>query len=149
MQNARPRLPHRPPVDTRPARRAPPAIRRYSSAVVAELAQKTRYVNPALAAEWSAIVGSELAGLCRPGRLSGGRIGRSLELICPSGAAAARVAFETEGVRRKVNMFLGPGAVGKISVRQSGVKDEGGARLSSVLARFRSAVSARRGGDPP
>lgn len=140
------------PIQTRAARAAAPPIRRYGAQVFAELARITNYVDPNLAASWSAIAGEDLARLCRPGRLSGGRIGRTLEVIAADGAAAALVQFEAESLRRNVNDFLGPGAVGRIYVRQAGQRSDGassaeGSPLGGALSRFRASVSARGKGD--
>ncbi len=141
-----------PPVVTRPARSAPPAVGRIAARIFADLARKTRYVDPNLAADWPRIVGPEIAGLCRPGRLTGGRLGRTLEVFAPNGAAAARVQFEAESIRRKVNELLGPGAVGRIAVRQAGARPNDGvggerSRLETALGRFRSAVSSKKPSD--
>ena len=78
-----------------------------------------------------------------PGRLSGGRLARTLEIWCSSGAAAARIQFEAETIRRKLNEFMGPGAVGRILVRQraSAAKVDPDDRLGAALGRFRSSVS--------
>lgn len=137
------------PLRTRPARKAPPPVRRYAAGVFANLAKKTRFVDPALAADWAAIVGTEFAALCRPGKLTGGRIGRTLELVAPNGAAAARIRFESEAIRRKVNDCLGPGTVGRIAIRQSSLAAALGPRggepgLDGVLERFRTSVISRR-----
>lgn len=131
------------PVASKPARRAPPAIGRFANEIFSDLARRTRFVDPNLAVDWPRIVGTELAGLCRPGRLSGGRLGRSLEVYAASGAAASRVQFEAETLRRKVNEYLGPGVVGRIVVRQAADSAEGG--LESALGRFRAAVKAKSG----
>lgn len=138
------------PVVTKPVRSAPPGVGRIAARIFSDLARQTRYVDPNLAADWPRIVGPKIAGLCRPGRLTGGRLGRTLEVFAPNGAAAARVQFEAEAIRRRVNEFLGPGAVGRIAVRQAAARlGEGGegAGLESALGRFRAAVSAKKGAE--
>lgn len=133
---------------TKPARPAPPAVGRAAARIVSDLARKTRFVDPALAADWAGVIGRELAALCRPGRLSGGRGGRTLEIYAKNGAAAARVRFEAETIRRKVNDYLGPGAVGRIVVRQAGNdRNTQTDRLDSALGRFRAGIAARRNED--
>lgn len=134
------------PVITRAARQSAPGVSRFSSKVLADLARQTRFVDPSLAADWSRIVGPEFAALCRPGRLSGGRIGRTLEIVAGSGAAASRLHFEAEAIRRKVNEYLGPGAVARIAVRQAGAggPDSDGGKLDAALGRFRAAVTAKK-----
>jgi len=134
------------PVVTRAARPSAPGLGRYSAQVLAELARQTRFVDPNLAADWSRIVGADFAALCRPGRLSGGRSGRTLEIVATSGAAASRLHFEAEAIRRKVNEYLGPGAVARIAVRQAGAKgpDSDDGKLDAALGRFRAAVTAKK-----
>lgn len=147
---------------TRPARRAPPPIARAGAAVFAGLAKKTKFVEPALAENWPALAGEKLAGLCRPGRLTGRAPGKSLELRVPSGAAAAAVQMDADGLIARLNAYLGPGAVGRISIVQSGPaarpKAGGGpagerpegataeSPLGAALASFRAAIARRNPG---
>jgi hypothetical protein len=123
-------------------------VGRFTSAIFAGLAQRTKYVDPALASAWERIAGPELASLCRPGRLTGGRIGRTLEVVAPDGAAAARVQFEAEALRRRANDWLGPNAVGRVLVRQAGAR-QAHDRLGAILQRFRASVGAKKSGYPP
>ena len=134
------------PVKTRPARRPPPSIGRYSSKIFAELAGRTNYVDPALASRWVELVGPEIAALCRPGRLTGGRIGATLEVFAPSGAAASRAQFEAETMRRRLNEYLGPGRVGRITVLQRAAKAaaEPAGPLGAALSRFRASVTQKK-----
>lgn len=143
------------PIKTRPARKASPPVGRFTASVFSDLAQKTKFVDPALARAWPRIVGEEIAALCRPGRLTGAKAGRTLEVVVPNGAAAARVQFESGRIRENVNAFLGPGVVARIGVRQAGGKapkpprdGENAARLDSALGRFRASFAARRKTDP-
>lgn len=138
------------PIQTKPARPAAPAIRGAAAHVLVALARRTRFVDPALVAQWPLMVGEELAALSRPGRLTGGRIGRTLELVAPNGAAAARVALETESIKGKVNDFLGPGAIARVVIRQRGgepPQEPGGdgpeGPVRAALSRFRATLDAR------
>lgn len=136
-----------PPVKTRPARQPPPQIGRYSAKIFAELAGRTNYVDPALASRWAELVGPEIAALCRPGRMTGGRIGATLEVFAPSGAAASRAQFEAETMRRRLNDYLGPGRIGRITVLQRSAGDGIAAPsspLGAALSRFRSSVSQKK-----
>lgn len=143
-------------IQTRPARKAAPALARYSKDVFIGLAQRTRFVDPMLARAWAEIAGPELAALCRPGRMSGGARGRTLEIVVPNGAAAARVELEACDLCEKLNAFMGPGVVARISIRQAGGKKtadsprrgESDGGLDSALGRFRALLSARRGEKP-
>lgn len=148
---------HQGPVKTKPARSAPPHVRRSAQSVFIDLALLTKFVDPALAAAWGEIAGADLAALCRPGRMTGGRTGRTLEVVVPNGSAAAKVQFEAEGLRRRLNAFLGPDTVGRIAIRQSGRQsrepspDPGGpdapSPLGAALGRFRASFTKARGGD--
>ena len=137
------------PIKTRPPIPAAPSVGKFSAGVFADLAKSTRYVDPKLAADWPKIVGEETADLCRPGRLTGGHRGRTLEVFAANAAAAAKVQFEAEAIRRKVNDFLGPDTVGRLSVihkeepRRSDPNDDPETPLGSALSRFRASVSAK------
>lgn len=135
------------PIRTRPARRAAPPVGRYTAAIFADLAEKTRFADPQLAARWGAIVGPEIAALCRPGRLTGAGAGRTLELVVRDGAAAARVEFEAEAIRRRLNDALGPGMIGRLSVRQKAGAAPSDPRLAAALSRFRAGVKKKTGQD--
>lgn len=124
---------------TRPARPAPPAISGPVRAVFAGLARRTRFVDPDLGANWASIVGEDAAALCRPGRMTGGRADRTLEVVAANSAAAAKVRFASEDLRGRVNAFLGPGAVGRIAVRLNGSEAEPAGAGAPALARFRGA----------
>lgn len=121
------------PPATRAARQAAPALQKYSAGVVAELARKTRYVDPDLAAQWTTLAGPEISKLCRPGRLTGGPGGRTLEVVVPHGAAAASVEFAAETLRRRLNEYFGPNAIARIAVVQGAA-----APLKGGLSRFRN-----------
>ncbi len=118
------RLLNRPPLrdglppPTRAARASAPALSRFSADILADLARKTRFVDPELIARWPSLAGPDLARLCRPGRLTGGREGRTLEVIVPHGAAAATVEFSSEMLRRRLNDYFGPGSIARIAVIQ-------------------------------
>lgn len=146
---------------TRPARACAPAIARASAAIFANLAKKTKYVDPSLAERWPALAGEKIAALCRPGRLTGRGPGKTLEVRVPNGAAAAAMQMETDGLIIRLNSYLGPGAVARIAVIQSGAgkapagkppasggrADNGPAEgpLGAALASFRDAVKRRNG----
>jgi hypothetical protein len=121
------------PRPTRAARAAPPPLRQFSAGVLAELAKKTKYVDPDLAARWTTLAGPELSKLCRPGRLTGGPGGRTLEVVVPHGAAAASVEFAAETLRRRLNDYFGPNAIARIAIIQGASGPRG-----SGLSRFRS-----------
>ncbi len=129
---------HHRPIKTRPVRSAPPAISGAARAVIEGLARRTRFVEPNLGADWPSIVGSEAAALCRPGRMTGGRADRTLEVVAANSAAAAKIRFAAEDLRRRVNDHLGPGTIGRIAVRQRGAPNpDPGPGGAATLSRFR------------
>ncbi|WP_411816281.1 DUF721 domain-containing protein [Hyphococcus sp. DH-69] len=143
---------------TRPARSAPPAIGRAGAGIFAQLAQKTKYMDPALAGHWPTLAGPRLASLSRPGRITGaGRVGKTLELHVPNGSAAAEVQMATDELLKRINAYLGPGSVTRIAVLQSGKRvpptrktapkpakqEDDDSPLGSALASFRAAINRR------
>ena len=136
VKTRRPTLRDLSPPQTRGPRPAAPPLARAATALVADLARKTRFVDPDLTARWTEFAGPELSRLCRPGRLTGGTHGRTLEVIVPHGAAAASVEFAAETLRRRLNGFFGPNAIERIAVVQ-GPAPAGPARPR--FSRFRDA----------
>ena len=131
----------RAPVETRPARRPPPMVREQVSMIIARLAQRTRYMDPGLAARWADIAGDEFAALCRPGRLSGGAKDRALEVFAADGAAAARLKFHEGDLIRRLRAYFGPDVVTRISIKQTDNTPTDAAPRSSGgggLSRFRN-----------
>ena len=59
-----------PPRSTRPARSAAPAIARAGASVFADLAKRTKFMDPALAERWPALAGEKIAALARPAAAS-------------------------------------------------------------------------------
>jgi len=106
------------PPPTRGPRAAAPPLSRFASALIADLARRTRFVDPDIAARWTELAGPEISRMCRPGRLTGGTAGRTLEVIVPHGAAAASVEFAAETLRRRLNDYFGPNAIDRIAVLQ-------------------------------
>jgi len=141
---------------TRPARKAPPTAGRAGASVFTDLAKKTRFMDPSIAENWTAIAGERLAALARPGRLTGRPSGggRTLELIVENGAAAAEIQMLTGGLIARLNSFLGPNAVARITVSQGAARPkpspapagEEESPLGSALASFRAAVNRRKTG---
>lgn len=129
-----------PPPQTRAPRRAAPALSRFTGGILADLARKTRYVDPDLIANWTALAGPELSKLCRPARLTGGREGRTLEVIVPHGAAATSVEFAAETLRRRLNEHFGPNAIARIAIVH-GPKAGGTSPPPRGLSRFRNGDS--------
>jgi hypothetical protein len=141
------------PPRTKPARRAPPKAARAGAMVFSALARKTKYADPTLAENWPSIAGPIIGSLCRPGRIlgsrqGGARSGRTLEVYTPSGAAAAELQMRLDDLMTRVNRFLGPGIIARITVIQAAGKAPGAAAiagasgsLEQALASFRSAIA--------
>ena len=107
-----------------------------------------KFTDPSLADHWPDIAGPEIAALCRPGRITGDRrSGRTLEIHCPSGAAAAQLQMQLDDLKTRVNRYLGPGDVARIAVIQGGggparsASREDESPLGKALASFRAAVA--------
>jgi hypothetical protein len=120
---------------TRGPRPAAPQVGRFAAALIADLARQTRFVDPDIAARWTELAGPELSKLCRPGRMTGGVAGRTLEVIVPHGAAAASVEFAAETLKRRLNGYFGPGAIERIAVLQGPATS---ADVTPRLSRFRT-----------
>lgn len=127
---------------------------RASAGVFAALARKTRFVDPALAEKWPILAGDEIAALSRPGRIVGQGKGRTLEVHVHDGAAAAEVQMFSDELIKRLNSYLGPGAIARLSVRQSGgrpgpkpapsgASPDDDSPLGAALASFRAAVKRR------
>jgi len=104
---------------TRARRSAPPRIGRLTAGVFADLAKRTRYIDPAIADHWLTIAGPEIASLCRPGRITGDRRMRSLEVYACSGAAGAQLQFLADDLKQRINQYLGPNAIARIAIKQA------------------------------
>jgi len=141
---------------TKSARRAAPRLSRASASVFANLAKKTKFADPSLADHWPTIAGKEIAALCRPGRITGPPAGRTLEIVAPSGAAAAQLQMHADALKTRVNCYLGPNGVARIVIRQAArqpapepeitAAEDNPSPLGQALSSFRAAVKRRNGG---
>ena len=141
---------------TKPARRGPPKIARAGASVLAQLARKTHFVDPALSDHWPTIAGPAIAALCRPGRITGrggGMNGRTLEIVAPNGAAAAQLQMLADDLKSRINRYLGPNSVAHIAIKQANraaaIAPAGDEKrqtpLSTALSSFRDAVKRKNG----
>ncbi len=115
-------------------------------------------MDPALAERWPALAGEKVAALCRPGRMTGRAPGKTLELYVANGAAAAAVQMEIDGLIARLNAYLGPGALSRVTVIQTGRDPAPAPRQAALpsaepetpfgaaLASFRAAISRRKDG---
>ena len=141
------------PFRTRPVRRGPPKIARAGASVLSSLAHRTKFVDPELSDHWPSIAGAQIASLCRPGRITG-RSAKTLEIIAPSGAAAAQLQMLVDDLKARVNRYLGPNAVAYIAIKQTNRTptprpldaENGDTPLSAALSSFRDAVKRRNSG---
>ena len=107
---------------TRPVRRAPPRLNRFTAKVFEGLAQQTRYMEPKLAARWHEIAGEEIAKLCWPSRLLRDGSENALEVVTQTGSAATALNYMTPELLRRLALELGPGTVTRITIRQQGFR---------------------------
>ena len=94
-------------------------------AIVGDAAKRHGIAASDLVAAWPEIVGAELAAKCRPVKISagsapgrqqaGGRRGRTL-VLSASRASALDIDYAADRIIARVNAYLGPGAIGRISV---------------------------------
>lgn len=143
------------PLKTKPPRPAAPRLSRMTANIFAELAKKTRFIDPSLAESWPALAGERIAALSRPGRITGQGRDKTLEIHVRDGAAAAEVQMEADALIQRLNSYLGPRAVARLKVRQSGREEtpakpppaadrsDDDSPLGAALASFRSAVKRR------
>lgn len=78
-----------------------------------------------LTAAWREIVGPELAALCAPEKLSGGKEARTLHLAA-AGPAALVLQHQSARVLDRVNLFAGPGSFAKVAFVQKSLRQIAG-----------------------
>ena len=130
---------------SRPPRRSAPPAGKALAGLIRTLDARFGQGPGALQARWKDIVGETLAARTEPVKLSKPRVatgmassGAILELRV-DGAAAALIQHQSVDILARVNLFLGPGAVGKLRIVQGPVK----ARVNAP-AKASNAVNARR-----
>lgn len=104
------------PRPTRPAIKHAASVKGAGALMVARLAQKTRFADPALVAKWPALVGDDIAAMARPGRLSPGRSDRSLDVHVGDGAAATHIRFHESLIISRLAAYFGPGVVTRLKI---------------------------------
>jgi hypothetical protein len=130
---------------SRPSRRSAPPAGKALAGLIRALDARFGQGPGALQARWKDIVGETLAARTEPVKLSKPRAvtgmaspGAVLELRV-DGAAAALIQHQSADIIARVNVFLGPGAVGKLRIVQGPVK----ARINAP-AKASNAVKTRR-----
>jgi hypothetical protein len=108
---------------TRPAPRPAPKAGQALAKTIRELDEKFGRGAAALEPRWREIVGEQLARVTRPQKLTKGRgsSGGVLELRV-AGPAALLVQHQSEDILQRVNLFLGPGSVSRLTIAQGPVK---------------------------
>lgn len=131
----------------------------------ANLAKKTKFADPELIGHWPTIVGPEIASICRPGRITGmptggSHTGRTLEVIAANGATASEAQMRVDELLVKINRYLGPNAVKRVTILQRNNAEEkprshapetapapdNASPLGKALSSFRTAVARRNNG---
>lgn len=115
-----------------------------ASLVMAQIkspAERRGFAEARLITHWRVIMGSEIAELARPVKLSHGREGFGATLILlTTGAMAPILEMRKEEIRAKVNAAYGYNAVSKISLTQTAAHALAPAFLSEKPAPERSAT---------
>lgn len=108
---------------TRPAHRAAPAAGRALTPWLRKLEERFGSGPQALQARWREVVGESIARRTEPVKLTRPRGGgpQVLELKV-DGPAAAIVQHQVPEILERVNLFLGPGAVGRVRIVQGVVR---------------------------
>ncbi|WP_029415284.1 DUF721 domain-containing protein [Brevundimonas bacteroides] len=108
---------------TRPVPRPAPPAGRSLAPFIKELDAKFGRGAGALEPRWREIVGDQLARVTRPQKLTKGRAGAggTLELRV-AGPAALLVQHQSADILKRVNLFLGEGAVERLRIAQGPVK---------------------------
>lgn len=108
---------------TRPMPRPAPPAGRTLAPLIKELDAKFGRGAGALEPRWREIVGDQLARVTRPQKLTKGQTGSggTLELRV-AGPAALLVQHQSADILKRVNLFLGEGAVEKLRIAQGPVK---------------------------
>lgn len=108
---------------TRPTWRPAPTTGKALAGMIRELDARFGQGVGGLEARWPEIVGEPLARVTQPQKLTRGRGGQPGALeIRVAGPAAAFVQHQSEDILRRVNLFLGEGAVGRLRIAQGPVK---------------------------
>lgn len=90
----------------------PPQVRRIAASRGIDLAR--------LLSNWRELVGAEIAEICRPVGVDGGRGGLGATLtILSSGARAPELDMQREAIRERINAACGRAAIGRVRITQS------------------------------
>lgn len=121
---------------SRPAPRPAPRAGKALSAMIRDLDERFGRGAGALEPRWREIVGEPLARVTRPQKLSKGRGGKGgvLELRV-AGPAALLVQHQSADILARVNLFLGEGAVERLTIAQGPVKPLPTARPAAAPVR--------------
>ena len=104
---------------TRPLGRPPPPVGRALRGYLKTMDERFSQGADALAARWREVVGPEIARRTEPVKLVKGRAGAASTLeIRVAGPAAAIIQHQAHEILGRVNLFLGPEAVGKLRIVQ-------------------------------
>lgn len=100
----------------------------------------------ALLLDWTEIVGPDVAGRCRPGKIGRARDGqRTLALVVRSGADAVDLQHRAGQILDRVNTYLGGQTVARLTLRQGVLPPapRRRRRLGPAAPEQRAAVAAR------
>lgn len=107
---------------TRPAPRPAPRAGAALSKLIRDLDEKYGRGASALEPRWREIIGEPLARVTRPQKLTRGRGGKGATLeLRVAGPAALLVQHQAADILARVNLFLGEGAVERLTIAQGPV----------------------------
>lgn len=130
---------------TRPPHRPPPTAGRSLARLVKALDERFGQGEGGLKARWREIAGEALARRTEPVKLVKGRGDNPAVLeIRVDGSAAILIQHQVPEILERVNLFLGPGTVGRLRIVQGPVR-QAVAEPSQSVAK----VGARRRKAPP
>lgn len=128
---------------TRPPRRPPPAAGRALAKFLKPLHARFGHGVEALIGHWTEIVGQTLARRTEPTRLTTPRGGgpASLELRV-QGPAATLIQHQAPDILARVNLFLGPDAVGRLRIVQGPLRRTPAEGIRPIRRRSRGPLDA-------
>ena len=130
---------------TRPLHRPPPTAGRSLARLVKALDERFGQGEGGLKARWREIAGEALARRTEPVKLVKGRGGHPAVLeIRVDGPAATLIQHQVPEILERVNLFLGPNAVGRLRIVQGPVRP-----AASAASPAAAKVGARRRKAPP
>jgi hypothetical protein len=126
----------------RPAPRPPRHAARGLTSAMKKLEEKFGRGPDDLKARWREIVGEALAGRSEPVKLVKSRTGASTLELKVAGPVAALVQHQAPLILDRLNLYLGPGAVGRLRIVQGPLSRPATAAATAQVRRSRAPLDA-------